>query len=96
MKIIKCHHTNVHDDQKMCFFIGSAYFLRKGSQSASEESLPSLGSLDLEEDTNNLPMKRKGLLPPIHPIKMETQLPGGINLRYGAANFCFNKGLSMI
>ena len=43
-------------------------------KASSEESLPSaLGSIDEDFD---VPMKRKGLLPP---IKMETNLPGGIN-----------------
>ena len=49
----------------------SAYFLR---QSNSEESLPSIGSLD-----DQVPSKpaRKGLLPP---IQLEPILPGGINV----------------
>ena len=62
--------------------IGTAYFPNKGSRSGSEESLASiLGSLDLDDDLNTVPMKRKGLLPPINPIRMETHLPGGINFR---------------
>ena len=64
------------------FFLGTAYFPNKGSRTGSEESLASiLGSLDLDDDLNTAPMKRKGLLPPINPIRMETHLPGGINLR---------------
>ena len=64
-------------------FLGTAYFPNKGSRSGSEESLASiLGSLDLDDDLNTVPMKRKGFLPPINPIRrMETHLPGGINLR---------------
>ena len=62
--------------------LGTAYFPNKGSRSGSEESLASiLGSLDLDDDLNTVPMKRKGLLPPINPIRMETHLPGGINFR---------------
>ena len=50
----------------------SAYFLR---QSNSEESIPSIGSLD--QDVPSKPIRKGGLLPP---IQLEPILPGGINI----------------